>query len=138
MPLSPGRLFRALIRRWRGPFARGHTIVQVTVRDQDFRVVRVLASEHDLAAFRCLWASMTEADYRSWVKPPGRDHHKLDIQWRHRSGRMHGSRWLYHPDGCVNQLGIWRKIWVAPLYRMSSPSAFDTLWRSQDPESTGP
>jgi hypothetical protein len=138
MPLAPGKLVRAVTRRWLGPLAHGRTIVQVTVRDQDFRVVRVLASEHDLAAFGGLWATMTEADLRSSALPPGRAHHKLDIQWRDRSGRRHTSRWLYHPGGFLNLVAIWRAIWVAPLYRMPSPSAFETLLRSQDRESTQP
>jgi hypothetical protein len=138
IPLSPGKLVRAVTRRWLGPLARDRTIVRVTVRDQDFRVVRVLASEHDLAAFSELWAAMTEADLRSWALPPGRSHHKLDIQWRDRSRRRRTSRWLYHPGGFVNLVAIGRAIWVAPLYRMPSPNAFETLLRSQDCESTRP
>ena len=138
MPLSLGKLVRAVTRRWWGPFARGRTIVQVTVRDQDFRIVRVLASEQELAAFSRLWATAIETDHRSWVPPPGRTHHMLDIRWRDRRGRTRSSRWLYHPDGCMNLLAILRAIWVAPLYRMPSPSAFETLLRSQDPESTRP
>jgi hypothetical protein len=131
MSLSPGKLVRALTERWLGP---RRTMVQVTVRNQDFRIVRVLASEHELAAFSSMWATRIKVDYRSWVPPSGRDHHKLDIRWRERSGRMRTYRWLYHPDGVTNLLTIWRP----PLYRMPSPSAFETLLRSQDPESTGP
>jgi hypothetical protein len=109
-------------------------MVQVTVRDPDFHIVRVLASEHELAAFSSLWAARIKVDDRSWTPPPGRDHHKLDIRWRYRNGRMRSFRWLYHPDGCVNLLTIWRP----PLYRMASRSAFETLLRPREPESTGP
>ena len=90
MSLSPGKLVRALTERWLGP---RRTLVQVTIRDQDFRIVRVLASEHDIAAFSSLWAARIKVDYRSWVRPP--THHKLDIRWRERGGRMRSYRWLY-------------------------------------------
>jgi hypothetical protein len=54
---------------------------------------------------------------------------------QHRSpdGRLHANRWIYHPDGCVNALAIMRKIWVAPLYRMPDPQAFEKLLRSDTP-----
>ena len=129
MSLSPGKLVRALTERWLGP---RRTLVQVTIRDQDFRIVRVLASEHDIAAFSSLWAARIKVDYRSWVRPP--THHKLDIRWRERGGRMRSYRWLYYPDGCVRLLTIWRP----PLYRVPSPSALETLLRLQEPESTRP
>lgn len=123
-----GKLFRAATRRWLGPFADTRKIVKVTVRDQEFRVVRELTAQQDLAAFRELWSGMTEADPKLWPPAATRTHYKLDVQWTGRDGRLHSSRWLYHPSGFVNLLAIWPAIWVAPLYRMPSPGAFEAAF----------
>jgi hypothetical protein len=120
-----GKLFRAATRRWLGPFADTRTIVKVTVRDQEFHIVRELTAAHDLAAFRELWSGMTEVDAKSWPPAATRTHYKLDVQWSGRDGRLHSSRWLYHPGGFVNLVAIWPAIWVAPLYRMATADALE-------------
>ena len=129
MPSSLGSLFRTLTRHSIGPFARSRVIVAVTVRDEDFRVVRQLSSDRELTAFRTLWYALVETDRATWTAPDGRAHFKLDVRHRSPDGRLHANRWLYHPDGCVNALAIFRKIWVAPLYRMPDPAAFEALLR---------
>ena len=125
---SPGRLFRAATRRWLGPFAASRKIVKVTVRDQEFRIVRELTSEPELAAFRNLWAALVEADQRPAAPPPGRALYKLQIQ-SIQSGRRANATWFYSSGGTVELLAIWRAIWIAPLYRTPSPAAFEALLR---------
>ena len=120
-----GKLFRAATRRWLGPFADARTIVKVTVRDQEFHIVRELTAAHDLAAFRELWSGMTEVDPKSWPPAATRTHYKLDVQWTGPDGRSNSSRWLYHPGGFVNLVAIWPAIWVASLYRMPTPDALE-------------
>jgi hypothetical protein len=127
MALLPGKFVRAAMRRWFGPLARTHGIVKVTVRDHDFRIIRVIASEEDLAAFRGQWSAMIEADRRSWTPPPQRQHYTLDIQWIGRYGRIKTARWFYFLGGFLHMLAIWRAIWVAPLYRTPSPAAFEAM-----------
>jgi hypothetical protein len=133
---SPGKTFRAATRRWIGPLARTGGIVKVTVRDQNFQIVRVLASEADLAAFRALWSALIEVDLRSWTPAPGQPHHSLIIEWSGRDGRARSSHWFYHPGGFVNLLAILPAIWVAPLYRTPDPDAFEAMLRT-DPSSRG-
>ena len=125
---SLGKLFRAATRRRFGPFANARKIVKVTVRDQEFRVVRELTTEPDLAAFRELWLAMTEVDPRSWHPSATAAHYKLDVRYTGRDGRFHTGRWFYYPGGYLNVLAIWRAIWVAPLYRMSSAGAFEATF----------
>jgi hypothetical protein len=127
MTFSPGKILRAATQHWFGPFARTRRIVKVTVRDQDFQIVRVLKSEPDLTAFRALWSAMIEVDGSSWTPPLGQAYHHLIIEW---SGPGGSSHWYYHPGGFVNLLAIWRAIWVAPLYRTSSPEEFEALLRA--------
>jgi hypothetical protein len=62
MSLPLGDLIRTLTQRWLGPH---QPVVQVTIRDPDFRIVRVLASERELAAFSGLWAARIKVDRRS-------------------------------------------------------------------------
>ncbi len=123
-----GKLFRTATRRWLGLFADTRTIVNVTVRDKEFRIVRELTAQRDLAGFRELWSGMAEFDPTSWPPAATRAHYKLDVQWTGRDGRLHSSRWLYHPGGFVNLVAIWPAIWVAPLYRMPTPDALETTF----------
>ena len=134
MTFSPGKIFRAATQHWFGPFARTRRIAKVTVRDENFGILRVLKSEPDLAAFRALWSAMIEADLHSWTPPPGQPYHSLIIEWIGRGGRTDSSHWFYHPGGFVNLLAIWPAIWVAPLYRTPSPEGFEALLRA-DPSS---
>jgi hypothetical protein len=124
---SPGKIFRAATRCWIGPLAHTRSIVKVTVRDQNFQIVRVLASEADLAAFRALWSALIEVDPRSWTPAPGQPHQSLIIEWSGRGGRARSSHWFYHPGGFVNLLAILPAIWVAPLYRTPDPEAFEAM-----------
>jgi hypothetical protein len=66
MAFRLGTLFRSKTRGWYGPFARPYRIITVTVRDQDYRLIRVLDSQRDLAAFRELWAALIEVDRGSY------------------------------------------------------------------------
>jgi hypothetical protein len=134
MTFTPGSLFRTATRRWFGPAADADRIAKVTVRDEDFQVVRVLDSERELAAFRKLWAALVEADSRPWTPPPDRPYYKLNIQLIGFGGRTENASWFYFPGGCVKLLAVVRAIWIAPLYRMPSPGAFEELLRG-DPSS---
>ena len=127
MAFSPGKILRAKTRRWIGPLAATRRVVKVTVRDQNFQIVRVLASESDLAAFRALWSALVEVDPGSWTPEPAQPHHSLIIEWSERGGRARSSHWFYHPGGFLNLLAILPAIWVAPLYRTPDPDAFEAL-----------
>jgi hypothetical protein len=120
--MSTGKLIRALLWRWKGPPARARIIVRVSVRDHNFQLVKVITSDGDLASFRKMWSTLVEADPGLCRQAASGVHYKLDIQWA-----SHGSRWLYDPAGFVRVLGIWRAIWVAPLYRMPTPGEFNRI-----------
>jgi hypothetical protein len=132
MTFSPGKIFRAATRHWLGPFARSRRVVKVTVRDEDFHVVRVLESEPDLAAFCTLFSALIEVDPRSWPLVPGRRYRKLDVLCVGRDGRTRSGRWLYHPGGFVIPLAIWPAIWIARLYRTPALEAFEELLRPEE------
>jgi hypothetical protein len=127
MGFSPGKTFRAATRNWIGPFARTRRIVKVTVRDQNFQVVRVLASEPSLIAFRAAWSALIEIDPASWTPAQGQPHYNLIVEWRERGDRVHSNHWFYHPGGFLNLLAVLPAIWVAPLYRSPNPEAFEAL-----------
>ena len=131
MALSFGTLFRAATRRWLGPPADARTIVKVTVRDEDFQLVRVIDSERDLAAFRALWAALVEADPGSYTPPPGwRPYYKLIIEKTGRGGRSSSASWFYFPwGGTIKLLTVIRAVCVAPLYRTPSRDAFEAMLR---------
>jgi GCN5-related N-acetyl-transferase len=103
MAFSPGKLFRAVTRRWFGPLAGTERIVKVTVSDADFHVVRVIESERDLVAFRALWAALVETDPGSRTPPSGRQHYRLAIQWIGRGSSADSSSWFYFPDGYIQR-----------------------------------
>jgi hypothetical protein len=129
MTFSLSKIFRAATRRWFGPLTRTHRIIKVTVRDENFGVVRVLKSERDLTSFRALWSAMIEVDPRLWTPPPGEAFHNLIIECIGRGGRMESSHWFYHPGGFVRLLAILPAIWVAPLYRTPAAKSFEALLR---------
>jgi len=136
MALSPGKLFRAATRRWFGPAAGADSIVKVTVRDEKGRIVRVIDSERDVAAFRALWAGLLETDPGACTAPPGwRPYHKLQIQSVGRGGRTGNASWFYFFGGHIKLLAVIRAVCVAPLYRTPSPDAFEALLR-RDPSNT--
>jgi hypothetical protein len=128
-----GKFIRKMTRQWRGPFARNIKIMTVTVRDPDFKIIKVLTSDRDLAVFRELWSALTEVDRESWAPTGGREHYKIDIQWVRHSDRKWSNRWIYHRGGFINLVAILRAIWVAPLYRTPSPAEFEKMLRP-DPE----
>ena len=130
MTFAPGKTLRAATRNWIGPFARTRRIVKVTVRDQNFQILRVLKSEPDLAAFRALWSELIEVDPRSGTPALEQAHHSLIIEWSERGGRARSSHWFYHPGGFVTLLAVLPAIWVAPLYRTPEPEAFAALLRT--------
>jgi len=130
---SAGKLFRAATRRWLGPTADPDSIVKVTVRNEEARVVRVLTSERDLAAFRALWAGLVEVDPRSSRPPPEwRPCYRLSIERVGRGGRTAHATWFYSPvGGYIQMLAIIRAVCVAPLYRRPSPDAFEAILRPE-------
>jgi hypothetical protein len=130
MALSPGQLLRSALSRWFGPAANAGSIVKVTVRDEDSRIVHVIDSERDLAAFRALWAALAEAEPGPSAPPMGRPYYKLQIQYARRGGRIEHASWFYFPGGAVQLLAVMRSVLVAPLYRTPTPDAFEALLRS--------
>jgi hypothetical protein len=130
MGVSIGTVVRAMIWRWRGPVANARKIVKVTVRDQDFRIIKVITSDRDLAAFHGMWSKMTEAEHKLWTTGSGRFRYTLDIQSTGHNSRTRSNRWHYHSDGFVSLLAIRRAIWIAPLYRMPCPSEFEKILRA--------
>jgi hypothetical protein len=137
MVLSPAKVFRAATRGRYGPFARPDRIVNVAVRDQNFQLVRVLDSERDLVAFRALWMSLVEADRDAFTWQPGQPFYKLAIESIGRGGRVENASWYYFPGGYFQLLAVIRAIWVAPLYQVPTPDAFEALLRA-DPPATKP
>lgn len=131
MANSAGKLFRAATWRWLGPPGDVGKIVKVTVHDQDSQLVRVIDSERDLAAFRALWVSLVEADPGSVTPPPRwRPYYTLNIEKAGRGGGTRSATWFYFPwSGTVKLLAVIRAVYVAPLYRTSSPGAFEALLR---------
>ncbi len=125
--LTPGKVFRVATRRWLGPAASADSIVKVTVRDAESRVVRVIESERDLAAFRTLWAGLAEAD--PGASPPPSPWYKLQMQYIRSGGRTENASWFYFPGGTIKLLAIVRAAWIAPLYRTPAPAAFEALLR---------
>ncbi len=113
MALSPGQLFRAATSRWFGPAANAGSIVKVTVRDEDFQLIRVIASERDLAVFRALWAGLVEADPSSIAPPPGWRPYKLNIETAGRGGQTKSASWFYFPSsGTIKLLAVIRSVLV--------------------------
>jgi hypothetical protein len=106
---------------------RRPAIVKVTVRGARFEVVKTITSPQELAAFAELWWSKVEADPQLWKAAPAATIYALDIVTRH------SNRWFYHPSGLIKLLAIWPAIWVAPLYRLPSPAAFNTLLGIEQP-----
>ena len=133
MVLSPGKIFRSATRDWYGPFARPDRIVNVIVRDQDFQLVRVLDSEHDLVAFRKLWVALIEVDHGSYTWQRGQPLYKLAIQSIGLGRRTENASWFYFPGGYIKLLAVVRAIWVGPLYQTPTPDAFEVLLRADPP-----
>ena len=100
---------------------RRPAIVKVTVRGERFEAIKTLTSPQELADFAGLWWSKNEADPQLRKHLPPGTTYALDILTRH------GNRWFYHPSGLTRLLAIWPAIWVAPLYRLPSPAAFNKL-----------
>jgi hypothetical protein len=133
MVLSPGKAFRSATRGWYGPFARPDRIANVTVRDQDRQLVRVLDSERDLIAFRELWAALIEVDRSCYTWQRGQPYYKLAIQSIGLGGRTENASWFYFPGGYINLPAVVRAIWVGPLYQAATPEAFEALLRADPP-----
>jgi hypothetical protein len=94
------------------------------------RVIRLLDSERDLAAFRALWAGLVETDLGSWTPPSGpHSYYRLQIQSTRRGGRTENASWFYFPGGFVKLLAVLRAVCVAPLYRTPCPDAFEAMLR---------
>lgn len=88
-------------------------IARVTVRDADFRPVREISSELNLAAFTEHWASRRQSATAAF-----RPEFKIDIQYDRRS-----ERWLYDPAGFIRVLSKSE----TPVYQLESPSTFNAL-----------
>ena len=94
--------------------ALAQDIAKVSVRDQNFEVVKTLTSAPDLAAFNALWAAKTVRE------PASRSEfiYKIVVE---RGGRS--VSWLYDPAGFVQVLSVGR----TPVYGVSDPQAFNRL-----------
>jgi hypothetical protein len=94
--------------------AAAEDITKVTVLDAEFRLIRTITSAPDLAAFGELWVKRTMQGPDVAMRPA----YKIDI---HSAGRSY--RWLYDPAGLAQTLSKKK----SPVYRLSSPAAFNEL-----------
>lgn len=86
---------------------------RVTVRDADFRPVREISSELNLAEFSKHWAGRRQSATAT-IRPG----YKIDIQYDDRS-----ERWLYDPAGFIRVLSKS----TTPVYQLESPSTFNAV-----------
>jgi hypothetical protein len=122
-----GKGFRAVAWRLRQLFPIAD-IVKITVRDDRFQPIRTLESVAELEAFGDFWSHRAEADFALWPSPGLRSPYKIDIhRFDARKAKRSASRWLYDPAGLARLLGIWRPLWIAPLYRLPDPADFNKL-----------
>ncbi|HLL29261.1 MAG TPA: hypothetical protein VKT73_16610 [Xanthobacteraceae bacterium] len=88
--------------------------MRVAVLDAEFRTIRTITAATDLAFFNELWAARLKESPNVTMRPD----YKIDILSDRRS-----TRWLYDPAGLVQVLSVNK----SPIYRMSSPAAFNEL-----------
>jgi hypothetical protein len=98
-----------------GGFAAPAPITKVSVRDDQFQVVKVLAPA-ELAEFRRQWESKREVE--TSLSRVGGQHVKLDIERQDSQGR-----WLYRTTGYVQLLSKQAK----PVYKLQDPATFNRL-----------
>jgi hypothetical protein len=97
------------------PFsAAAQGVARVAVLDAEFRQIRTITAAPDLAVFDELWAARMKENSNVAMRPD----YKIDILSDRRS-----TRWLYDPTGLVQVLSVKK----SPVYRMSSPAAFNEL-----------
>jgi hypothetical protein len=94
--------------------ALAQDISKVTVRDQDFQLVKTLTSARDLAVFNELWSAKTVQESASG----SRFLYKIDVE---RGGCS--VRWLYDLAGFLQVLTVTR----TPLYGLAAPQVFNKL-----------
>jgi hypothetical protein len=87
----------------------------VTVRDNEFRILKTIASDTDVSLFSDLWSKKKREPYRA----PITFAYKIDIQLKPKGGR----RWLYDPAGVVQVLSKQE----VPSFRLESPEHFNRL-----------
>jgi len=93
-------------------------ITGVSVRDDEFQVVKVLAPA-ELAEFQRQWEEMVTVEVA--LPDAGGRHFKLDIDHR-----IAGGRWLYQTTGYVQLLSKAE----TPVYKVPNPVAFNRLIRA--------
>jgi len=91
-------------------------IMEVSVRDADFRVVKVLAPD-ELVAFRQHWENKQEV--KGILFKIGPQHYKLDVERQDT-----GARWIYQTTGYVQVLSKFGK---PPVYKLQDPETFNRL-----------
>jgi hypothetical protein len=90
-------------------------VVLVEVLNAEFQSIRTIDSVPDLAAFSKLWTTRVKAN----VDTTMRSRYAIVIQ----QGNGRSARWFYDPAGMAQVLSIWK----APVYRLSSPEAFNAF-----------
>ncbi|MBW1811728.1 MAG: hypothetical protein JRJ87_26300 [Deltaproteobacteria bacterium] len=96
-------------------------VSKVSVRDKDFKVVKILEQKNELVEFELIWKKKTKQKNvasLNWF-------YKLDIS---KAGKS--VRWLYDPAGWVQVLS--KKL--TPLYRIASRNEFNKLLGIDKPE----
>jgi hypothetical protein len=89
-------------------------ISRVTVRNQNFDIVKVINDKAVLQQFEMIWN--TRAKLKSSVNPQWL--YKIDIEDKGR-----GDRWLYDPSGYVQVLSKAK----VPLYKIPAPNSFNQM-----------
>jgi hypothetical protein len=107
--------FALLVAALVGGCASPDPITEVSVRDAQFQIVKVLTPA-ELSEFRRQWENKQEVT--ATLSNVGGEHFNIDID-----RRGAGDRWLYQTTGHVQLLDPWR----TPVYKLQDPEAFNRL-----------
>ena len=94
-------------------------IVLVTVRDNEFRIIKTLSSAAELAEFSELWSKRQREASMEPFRAPVSYPYKIDIELTPKGG----DRWLYDPAGITQVLTKT----IVPRYHIDLPERFNAL-----------
>jgi hypothetical protein len=90
-------------------------VTRVSVLDAGHQPIRTMTSVPDLVVFGEIWATRVKVNAGTAMRPG----YSIVIQQSDRRSE----RWLYDDAGIVQALSIWK----TPVYRVSSPAAFNEI-----------
>lgn len=112
--------------------AMANPIIEVSVLDSRFQVIRVLTSDEELALFNQMWSEKVKQTHEPTEQFFRKDsHYKLDIRSSDpkQSRGWESRRWIYLLDGSAQILSKR----ILPTYKVPSPKEFNKLIGA-DPE----